>query len=129
VKSRSKELRELQKQWYQKLEDDGFVDVEKRRRSSNVYTSDVKNGHHEVTREAKQRYYELLAHAYNTEQAFVSEDHRLIMKLASQGYSPGEIALAVPRDRKTIRIIIRRYENKWGVRQWTRKQMYMPPIK
>ena len=105
----------------------------------------------DATREAKEEYFQLLSSWVRIETQFDGEKFfqlflplpgvdplelkrtlspdRLIMEMTAQGKNIQEISRELKRrgmekhNRDTIRYIRRRYEDRWGIRRWTREQM------
>jgi hypothetical protein len=132
-------FKKLQNEWYRKLEESGFKDAEiilsdqndwpaLKQRSMNVYRQAP-----DVVRENKTLYFTLLGiHA----SAEVFDDHikQFIMFKRAEGNQIQEISKELQArgersHRQTIRYVIRFYENKWGVRKWTQKQLSPPWMK
>jgi len=121
----TKEFIELEKEWYTKLEKSHFEDVEKqingngvlKQRASNCYRSI-----HQIERENKQRYYELLAQAVHNELEFRDSVERFIMERKSVGTTINQISIELEQVgercyRGTIRKIIQKYERKWLIKR------------
>jgi hypothetical protein len=138
---KSKEFIALQQKWYKKLSDEGFNDAEEVRGSELVLKQTAHHplrwtakGDNPTAREAKQRYYELLEHRVNGH-TFIKPVHEQIMTLLSKGFTQKEICAvlratgAKPSYRGLVKFIIRRYEDEWGLKKWTQKEMGKPPIK
>lgn len=137
------EFKNLKAEWDEKLKKSGFVDAEievngfvKLRahsayygRFGNVFRH-VKN---EETRQARTDYFLRLAQAFQLAE-FEDDLDRLIMERTVEGKTIKEISdeiksLKPPgkertkHNRNTIRYIRRRYEKKWGIREWKAEQM------
>jgi hypothetical protein len=146
VKTNDENFKELQKDWYQKLKDTGFEDIETL--TSNGFR--LKQEHRRFFRsrgdrdrdmwqtvfiEAKTNYYLRLTHKVNDpETEFRSDLDRIIMTLHSEGFSKVQIvqfleAFGYKRKRKAIIYLIRRYEHKWGLKTYTQKQLNRKPKK
>jgi len=117
----NKEFKALEKDWYRKLKEQGFVDIEKQIGSRQVLwsKSKVKEDIYE-----RSEYYRQLQNKIHTAK-FDSDFDRTVMTLTAQGYMIKDIVkvLAAQGDsgyRGTVRYRIRKYENLWGVRKWTR---------
>jgi len=125
----------LQKEWYAKLKDDGFCDAEivcngdlKLRQPTRLDHTD-----HETKKQAKLAYFNLMTECVERHK-FDREDHRIIMTLHAEGKRIIDIIhiLAIfgeERERQSIRYIIRRYEMRWGIREYTAKQLQRPEKK
>lgn len=120
----TEEFRQLEKEWYERLEKNNFEDIEKtlngksvlKQRASNCYRSSS-----EAEREGKLRYYELLCHNFHKETQFKSEAEEFIIERRSQGLSIKRISeqleIAGERcHRMTVRRVIQRFEAKWGMK-------------
>jgi len=124
------EFKSLSKEWDQKLESEGLGDVEKsldggrvlRQRSSNVYRQMDR-----TTIEAKEIYFQQLNSCLQAAD-FDSEIDKIVMSLKAQGAKIIEICaylteIGKSRYRKTVRLIIRKYEDRWGIRIWRPEQL------
>jgi len=124
------EFRELAKEWEQILEDLGLPDIEKclgedralKQNSSNIYRQ-----MDPVRREAKELYFRELNRALHTACFDCSVD-RVVMVLKAEGTKIVEICMALEnlgmkRYRRTVRLIIRKYEDRWGIKTWTQEQL------
>jgi len=128
-----------QDEWYQKLNEVGFNDIERIPNaygdgSCNVFWDLSKGvpsaymGKHPTCRESMLDYYLLLSHGFDNEKNFATDLDRIVMAFFCDGMEPRQIVrelakLGIKRHRKTMTFIRRRYEHKWGVRKWTRLQM------
>lgn len=125
-----KYCKKLYNKWNDVLIDDGFVDQEKlvnnelelKQFSSNAYQQAP-----ELIRENKQTYYEILLQKVQIEE-FDNKADKIIMSRTAEGYKIVEISKELKKIKQsshveTIRYIIRRYENKWGVKKWKPEQM------
>lgn len=130
----TKRFRALQERWYQRLADSGFVDAEV------MVGGELRlcqNAHHAAPyehpgqREARQEYYHLLRCLALVEE-FDSEVDRVIMTMTADGAKQKEIEAALNelgirrpprflsdkrRCRESIRLCVRKYERRWGLRQ------------
>ena len=123
----TKEFLTLEKEWKDKLKESGFKDIENgqnqlKQRASNVYRQAD-----EITREAKIHYFELLV-AHVELNKFDNEIDKLVMTLKSQGKKIKEICEQLEkkgkkRYRRTVRLIIRRYETKWKIKLWPKEKL------
>lgn len=127
---KTKQFLAIQKEWYQTLAKHGFIDQEKivgdthllTQRSSNAYRQASK-----VSRNARLEYYRLIAHHLGEEKE-ISEVDFVVMTMISDGKKIKTISahlgeLGHVSHRQTVRFIIRRWETKWGIREWTLGQM------
>lgn len=129
---RTKSFRHLSKIWNNKLKQSDFLDAEielgseraLKQRATNCY-----NQASELERETRFEYYSFLGYlAQNTD--FISNLDRIIMIMHADGATIKEIVkeldkLNMPRERKTVGRIIRRWQMSWGIRSWSLKQMYL----
>lgn len=120
---KTEKFKAIKEEWYQKLSDSGFVDIEKnerlKQRADNSYrTKDL------TLIENKSRYFDLLGQ-WAHEEEFKTEIHRIVIERRSQGVKIKDIVLELKRlhwlRRKrhsdTVRCILRHYEKKWGVKR------------
>ncbi len=135
----SRKLIKLEKIWYEKLRDSGFVDAEKVAGKEKVLVQRASNAYRqasETERESKADYFRLLC-IYGHDEIFPDKITEIVMLRRSFGRSLKEIhdelKLAGIKEhqiyntsRQTIRFIIRSYENKWGIRKWTKAQLINP---
>lgn len=127
------EFKKLKALWDAKLNESGFVDIEtqtaepKLIQTSTGYNSLVYLKASEEVRTATHEYlFQITSHIEKED--FESESHRIIMIMQSQGFKIKEIVehlrlLQMPKNRETIRYIIRRYEQKWGIRGWKQEEL------
>ncbi len=114
----------LQKQWYRKLADSGFRDIEADGEPSfrNINQTKI---------ETDEAYFEILSMLVHHEQTlWKREIDRRIMTLYADGVRINDICHALrvdgdSRGRAAIRFIIRKYEHAWMIRNYTRKQMHL----
>lgn len=123
----------LQKRWYKKLADSGFKDIE------NPMTGDLssKEAQRNYRRDkmpqdlrvAQADYFFILSQlAFNDDTFFRNDAERYILMRYSEGTRICDIVKELierqtPRERKTIRFIIRRYEMAWGLKYYSRKEL------
>lgn len=120
----------IRKRWYQKLKETGFVDAEKdvgKKQFLSQVSSNAYRQASEVIRECKSAYYSLLAECL-FEDPPLDEIEKLILLRRSEGHKIKEISRELETrgercHRQTIRFVIRRYENKWGIRKWNQAQL------
>ena len=121
----SQSFLKVQRAWYKKLEKEGFKDAEiningdlrLRQISSHVYKNSSA-----IERENKLKYFELLAVLVN-EKTFDNDLDKQVMTLKSLGSKTNEIAQRLKRHKQTIRYVIRKYENRWGLKKWTPEEL------
>ena len=126
----SPEFKALQQAWYAKLEDEGFQDAEElvgeemmlRQVAEHAYKDSD-----ELGVKTKEAYYRILEHRVQGS-AFQNDIDRLIMTMFADGTKIKRIVETLEdrgsrRCRMTVRMTIRRYEMKWGLRDYSRKQL------
>jgi hypothetical protein len=124
------EFKELSKEWEEILEQSGLANIEKSlgmKRTLKQNASNVYRQMHPTRREAKERYFQELGKCLHTAQFDCSVD-RVVMVLRAQGAKIVEICehlakMEMSRYRRTVRFIIRKYENLWGIRTWKPEQL------
>jgi hypothetical protein len=118
------EFAKLEKYWYDKLAENGFNDIE----NEKICYDPFKNLH-PTQIEATREYYILVWQAVsnpNTKYRNIAD--KLIMLWYADGVriktmTEKLVSMGMPKDRKTIRIIIRRYLLAWGIRSFTRAEL------
>lgn len=125
-------LRELQKHWYKILEESGFEDIErvvggelvlKQYAAHNLWDS------HPLDREMEEEYFRIVSHHTNDETtAFRNQVDKMILQMYSDGVKIKDIVQSletngVPRNRASVRYIIRRYEVAWNIKQYSPRQL------
>lgn len=140
MKTNDPEFRDLQKEWYLKLAEDGFNDAEtltahgmrlkqEHRRFFRTRGDKDRDMWQSVFIEAKTNYYLRLTHKVNDpDTEFKSDLDRIILSLHSEGFSKVQIvqfleAFGYKRKRKAIIYLIRRYEHEWGLKTYSQKQL------
>lgn len=116
--------------WEKVLEQEGLPDIEKRIGEDYVLKQNSSNVYRQMDstrREAKEIYYQRLATALLFA-SFDTEIDQIVMVLKAQGHKITEIckslaAAGVGRYRRTVRLIIRKYEDRWGIRSWSPEQL------
>lgn len=118
------DLRALQEEWYKKLEDSGFRDVEKFRGSELVLKHESDHcytwARDPFVRVMKEEYYRIMAqYAQDEETYFKSETDRHILNRHAEGVQIKVIVeelemMGWSRNRKSVRSIIKRYRKAWG---------------
>ena len=131
----SSEFKKLQKQWYAKLKDSGFVDAETvglpaapdgmlTQRSSNAY----KQADLSVIA-IKAEYFSMVAECVEKEQ-WDDATYEFILRNHADGKSHLAIVRLFAKEkgdtihRQTVRYVIRRYLNKWGIKYYSPDQLY-----
>lgn len=123
-------LKKLENLWYAKLKQEGFVDAEKTVGKDRVLVQNAPNAYRQasqVQRENKAEYYRLLT-THGNEERFRDKTEERVMLKRALGFNIKEICeeLKTTGDRchrQTVRFIIRFYEHKWGIREWTKDQL------
>lgn len=130
------EFKKLQDVWYGALKDNGFKDREdldnsfvapfnETRYSFRHHIKDHKFIHETI--DAKLNYY-LLIGQQTLQEEFKNPRDELIMSLVADGFGNKDIGLRIKEHgykchRKTIMFVIRRFEKKWGIRDWQMNQL------
>ena len=125
------EFRKLECEWERKLAADGFSDIEETVGSEKKLAQYAlrfgSRQEHFVQKEAKIRYFQLLQGAA-CQAHFDNDLDRLVMSMKAEGARITEICRVLLKKgilkyRGTIRLIIRKYENRWGIRNWKPEQL------
>jgi hypothetical protein len=135
----SQAFKNLEKEWYCLLKESGFKDAEKEVDGEIVLAHITNNQGHYTSNVLRQRsieevrhtqfYFELLFQKFHEEKNFCDNSDKLIMEKTAEGWTIKQISKELKRlrlkkyNRDTIRYIRRRYEHKWGMRQWKPEQM------
>ena len=127
---KSPHFRTLQKIWYQRLEETGFQDHERFVGNNSELIQFSVNAYKsmdQTRRENKAAYFNLLSQNLHYAE-FASKVDELILTWYADGKKIKVICeelerLGERRCRGTIRYTIRKYEMKWGMRQYTPKQL------
>ncbi len=137
MKLNKDEFRALQITWYEKLSQSGFKDIEKFKGDELVLAQSASHcfGNLDALSSfLKASYFRLLAQLiYDETTVFRNEVDRHILIRYSEGmkikYIVQELKmLKMPRDRNSVRFIVRRYEMIWGIRNYTAKQLHKKSI-
>lgn len=129
------EFKKLQDEWYAKLADSGFNDIEKF--VGGEWVLDIKysdaaicrNMPDPFIRELQEEYYRTLNHTLQNENVvFKKEIHRYILTRHSEGAKAKTISEELEEmgqyaHRHTIRFIVRRYESAWGIKNYRPTQL------
>ena len=130
---KSQAFKALQKDWYQRLEGSGFQDAEQEIAGEHVLKQSAahpyQNVRHELDRTSKEAYYRLMAHLVHRT-VFSNEKDRIILTMFADGAKIKDICEELTRQgwgwgisRHAIRFRIRTYEMRWGLREYTPKQL------
>jgi hypothetical protein len=135
----TKDFLALKKAWYQKLTNEGFQDHEETiggQEYLRSYSSGVFNRSKKLAVDEKVDYYDLILAAFWASE-FDDEVDKFVMRRHSEGAIIKEIStelkiLLLNKEltrrrckghRQTTRLIIRKYENRWGIRRWSPDQL------
>lgn len=126
----NKQFKDLANEWEKKLQESGFKDIEKKGKLKQKANYAYRRSYiTEEMREAKRNYLSLINNHCGSETEFSDESDRFIMEKTGEGWTIREISSALKEkslrkhNRDTIRYIRRRYENKWGIKNWTQSEM------
>lgn len=124
---KSDTFKALQKDWYRRLEEDGFADAESLSGTDLVLKKMSHVMPDTLAYETQKLYYNFLAAMVN-EAVFDNEIDKLIMTWRADGMKTSAICEELRKQgkyrcRRTVRVTIRRYEMAWGMREWTAKQL------
>lgn len=116
--------------WEEKLKEEGLQDIEKSIKGKRVLKQNSPNVYRQmdpVRREAKELYFRELGKCLHSACFDCSVD-RVVMVLRSHGAKIVEICdslakMGMSRYRRTVRLIIRKYEDRWGIRSWRPDQL------
>jgi len=133
----TKSFKQLNEAWGKKLKESGFKDAEKNERFLKQKASYSYRRKYitEEMREAKRQYFGLINENIGKELGFHDDSDRFIMEKTGEGWKIREISEALKsagmkkHNRDTIRYIRRRYENKWGIKNWTQNEMVSRKVK
>lgn len=133
---RTAKFRVLNREWNKKLEEVKFKDAEIDLKGDRSLKQRASNAYRQATlleRESRLDYYLLLGNLTSSTQ-FDNKLEELVMVRHAEGATIKEIVEEItkrgmPRERRNIRHIIRRWQAKWGIRTWTLKQMNLKAIK
>lgn len=121
-------FRAMQAAWYKRLRESGFEDAEVLVGSELHLKSQYVTQIEAKERESRADYYRALGEHIQTA-IFKTEIDKVILTSRAEGLRIKDIcarlrAIGKPRDRLTVRIRIRVYEMRWGMRVYTKKQLY-----
>lgn len=140
------EFKVLQKEWYQRLKEDGFKDIEtmgnrgmrlkhEHRRFFRTRSDRDRDMWQQVFIDAKTEYFlRLTQKVHDPATIFKREMDRIVMTMHSDGFNKVQIsrflaAFGYHRKRKSIIYLIRRYEHAWGLKKYSQKQLNRKPRK
>lgn len=127
---KSKGFKSLSKEWELRLTGSGFSDAEEDSKGERSLKQRADNCYRQASsleRETRLEYFSVLGSlAHATE--FDDDIEAFIMLRHSEGAIIKEIvdeleARGIKKFRKTVSYIIRRWQMRWGLRTWTRKEM------
>lgn len=127
---KTKSFKELQRTWYQQLQKEGFQDAEEPIGDEMVLKQSAAHPYHgadQLVRTSKEAYYRLLSQQVQ-EAEFRSEVDRIILTMFAEGSPLKSIREAISklgmvRCRNTITFTIRKYEMRWGLREYSPRQL------
>ena len=126
MKLSKEEFKALQTHWYEKAKESGFNDIEPEiKRDLSCFFRDKS----QLEVATKQEYYQLINQwVYDETTQFRNDFDKHVMRLHAEGARIKDIvehlhALGGNHGRQVVRLIIRRYEMKWKIRYYTRKQL------
>lgn len=117
----------MQRDWYARLAQDGFVDVEVFQPYGRRHRHDLPRRVLALIAHERRVYHRFLAERLETA-LFAKPSDQIIMRMRSEGARINEIcakleALGMPKHRHQVRFRIRIYEMKWGLRTYTPRQI------
>jgi hypothetical protein len=126
VKLTKEEFKALQDLWYKKAQDSGFKDIENTNGNERYLKTDALDSYGKEKDKdrivAVEEYFTILSHiAEDPETKYKDPSHKIIMIRFAEGAKIKNIVaelqlLGLSRDRKNVRLIIRRYEEKWKLK-------------
>jgi hypothetical protein len=127
---KTQSFKALQDEWYQRLEKEGFRDVEITIGDEPVLKQTAAHpyrGAKQLEIDCQEAYYWLLLQKAESAE-FSSEIDRIILTSFARGVKIYMICedlrrRGMSRDRKAVRFTIRRYEMLWGMREYTNAQV------
>lgn len=119
------QFKALEKEWYEKLKEQNFDDVEEKINGKDKlkqWASNCYRSQHQIARESKLVYFELLGQFLHKETDFKDEVERFIMLRKSEGAPIKLISEELEAQgerchRDTVRLIIQKYEAKWRIKR------------
>ena len=118
---RKKTFKVLLIDWNKKLKTSGFEDAEKELKGDRALKQRATNCYRQadsLERETRLEYYLILGKLAHTT-LFPNNLEELVMIRHSEGKTHKEIALEVGRHRHSIEFIIKRWQTKWGIKNWS----------
>ena len=134
---KGQDLKKLQEEWYKKLKDSGFKDIEDASEDlrANRKIKGSFHGRTAVQRKCKEEYFLRMSQIFaHPETVFRNDLEKFVLKRYLEGALIRHIVdellcLGTPKERKTIRIMIRRYEMDWNVRYYNDRELNRKPPK
>lgn len=133
MKLTQEEFRNLRAHWYRILAESGFKDIE-RFDGSDMVLIDSKHHYRRTTefeRSMIEEYYDLITCKANSDDTLWKNPvHKHILQRHAEGAKIVTIAhelnkKGTPRSRNSIKVIIRKYEMKWGIKEYEPKELYI----
>ncbi len=126
----TKAFKKLAEAWEEKLAKEGLPDIEKTIGEVQGLKQSATHVYQQMERdriEAKEKYFRDLSSNIHTTN-FDNDIECIVMTLKADGARICEIcqaleAIGQKRYRRTVRLIIRKYEHKWGIRIWRQDQL------
>lgn len=119
----------MQRSWYSKLKEEGFLDREQEENEGSIssFVPFVDTPMSELKYSTRLDYF-LCMSQWIEQEEFQNPRDKIIMFMRSEGFQIKEIVDSLKSQgyschRQTIRFIIRKFENKWKIRLWEKKQM------
>lgn len=135
MKLSREEFKKLQLEWYRVLSESGFNDIEELKDGELILKESASFCYRHTPNTfdifMKEEYYRIIAQCVQDQDTkFKNETHRYILIRHSEGAKIKTIGEELKdrgcaRDRKTIRLIIRRYQMAWGLKNYGPKQLGM----
>lgn len=142
AKMSKEQFKLLQKEWYAKLKDAGFADIEimidgEMQILNRTYSLLRRGKDFNLTKEYTDEHFSyfnsIAEKATDQDIWFRSDIDRYIMQRHSEGAKIKDICLELKtfskgKDRYSVRIIIRRYEMLWGIKSYTPRQLHRKEV-
>lgn len=131
---KTEEFQQLQQDWYGKLKQDGFEDIEKEVKGERVLRQRASYAFHHTAGkdpELLRAYYALLSEHLAGE-PWANDIDRIILTRLAEGATISAISKTLKElgqplwHRQSIRFRIRKYEHNLGIRHWTEHQLNPP---
>ncbi len=123
-------FKQLEQEWNEKLKESGFIDAEVRVGEERVLIQQASNSYRQaprIVREAKEEYYTIVNQKMD-ECPPRDRVERIVMYYVALGAKIKEICNELKETgerchRQTVSFIIRKYEAKWKIRNWTEQDL------